>query len=97
MGGYFLLQGIVPTQGSNLCLLCLLNFRQILYPLSHQGSSSRNYNEYLKKIIEVQLIYNVLISIVQHSDSVIRIYILFHILSHYGLSQDITYDSLCPP
>ena len=33
-----LLQGIFPTQGVNLCLLCLLGCRQILYPLSHQGS-----------------------------------------------------------
>ena len=33
-----LLQGIFPTQGLNLRLLCLLGCRQILYPLSHQGS-----------------------------------------------------------
>ena len=33
-----LLQGIFPTQRVNLCLLCLLGCRQILYPLSHQGS-----------------------------------------------------------
>ena len=32
MGCYALLQGIFPTQGSNLCLLCLLHGRQILYP-----------------------------------------------------------------
>ena len=32
------LQGIFPTQGSNLCLLCLLNCKQILLPLCHQGS-----------------------------------------------------------
>ena len=35
MGGHFLLQGIFPTQGSNLGLL---HCRQILYHLSHQGS-----------------------------------------------------------
>ena len=29
-----LLQGIFLTEGSNLCLLCLLHCRQILYPLS---------------------------------------------------------------
>ena len=34
--GYFLLQGIFPTQGSNLGLLY---GRQIFYHLSHQGSS----------------------------------------------------------
>ena len=33
-GYHFLLQGIFPTQGSNLDLHC----RQILYHLSHQGS-----------------------------------------------------------
>ena len=43
----------------------------------------------LKKFIEVQLIYSVvLISAVQHSDSVIHIYIIFHIPFHYCLSQD---------
>ena len=34
-GCHALLQGIFPTQGSNLCLLLS---RQILDPLSHQGS-----------------------------------------------------------
>ena len=33
-----LLQGIFPTQGSNLHLLCLLHCRKILYPLSHLGT-----------------------------------------------------------
>ena len=36
-----------------------------------------------------------LITAVQQSDSVIKIYILFHIHFHYGLSQDIEYSSLC--
>ena len=40
VGCYFLLQGIFPTQGLNLCLLHLLHYRQILYPLSHQRSPS---------------------------------------------------------
>ena len=31
MGCHFLLQGIIPTQGSNSLLLCLLNCRWILY------------------------------------------------------------------
>ena len=35
MGSHSLLQGIFPTQGSNLSLL---HGRQILYHLSHQGS-----------------------------------------------------------
>ena len=34
-----LLQGIFPNQGSNFCLLCLLHWRQILYPLSGLESS----------------------------------------------------------
>ena len=35
VGGHFLLQGIFPTQGSNLSFL---HCRRILYHLSHQGS-----------------------------------------------------------
>ena len=35
VGYHFLLQGIFLTQGRNLCLM---HCRQILYPLSHQGS-----------------------------------------------------------
>ena len=42
-----------------------------------------------------ELIYNVLISAVQQSDSFIYMYILFHILFHFLLSQDIEYSSLC--
>ena len=46
-------------------------------------------------IIDVELIYNVvLISVVQQSDSVINTYIhIFHILFHYGFSQNIEYSS----
>ena len=36
-----------------------------------------------------------LVSGVQQSDSVIHIYIPFHILFHYTLLQDIEYSSLC--
>ena len=39
VGYHFLLQGIFPTQGLNLHLLCLLHSRQRLYLLRHQGSS----------------------------------------------------------
>ena len=35
---HFLLQWIFLTQGWKLCFLQLLNCRQILYLLSHQGS-----------------------------------------------------------
>ena len=38
VGGQLLLKGILLMQGSNLCLLCLLHCRQILYQLSHGGS-----------------------------------------------------------
>ena len=38
VGCHFLLQGIFLTQGSNPCLLCLLHYRWMFYPLSHQGS-----------------------------------------------------------
>ena len=37
---HFLLQGIFPTQGSNLRLLCLLHCRWVLYCLSCLGSPS---------------------------------------------------------
>ena len=40
VGCHFLIQGIFPTQGSNLGLLYC---RQILYCLSHQGSPSKIY------------------------------------------------------
>ena len=46
--------------------------------------------------IEVELIYSVvLVSAVEQSDSVIYMYILFEIVFHYGLSQDIEYSALC--
>ena len=33
----FLLQGLFVTQGGNLCFLCLLHCRRILYPLSNHA------------------------------------------------------------
>ena len=39
VGCHFLLQGIIPNQGLNLGVLCLLYCRWILYPLSHRGRS----------------------------------------------------------
>ena len=38
MGCHSLLQGIVPTQGSNPCLLCLLHWQLDSLPLCHLGS-----------------------------------------------------------
>ena len=40
-GCYFLLQGIFPTQGSNLHLLCLLHWQADSLPLCHLGSPKR--------------------------------------------------------
>ena len=46
--------------------------------------------------IQVSLNYNVvLITAVQQSDPIKYIYILFHVLFHCGLSQDIEYSSRC--
>ena len=39
VGCLALLLGILPTQKSNLCLLCLLHCRRILYPLNHLGGA----------------------------------------------------------
>ena len=44
------LQGIFPTQGSNLNLL---HFRQILYSLSHQGSPQLQVNKLKRKILSL--------------------------------------------
>ena len=38
VSGHFLLQGIFPTQGSNLCLLRPLPWQVDYLPLSHVGS-----------------------------------------------------------
>ena len=37
VSGHFLLQGIFPTQGSNLRLLCLLHWQIVSLPLCHLG------------------------------------------------------------
>ena len=37
VGCHFLLQGIFPTQGSNLCLLCLLHWQADSLPLAPPG------------------------------------------------------------
>ena len=43
VGCHALLQGIFSTQGSNPCLLCLLHFRWVLYPLSHPGRPKEDW------------------------------------------------------
>ena len=44
VGCHLLLQGIFPTQGLNLCLLCLLHCQQTLYWLSRRGSHIKHVN-----------------------------------------------------
>ena len=46
VGCHFLLQGIFPTQGWNLHLLCLLPCRWLLYLLSLWGSPQYQINSY---------------------------------------------------
>ena len=55
MGCHFLLQGIFPTQGSNLRLLCLLHCRWILYQLCHWGCPSILYIVSVVKVKVAQL------------------------------------------
>ena len=42
MGSHFLLQGIFPSQGLNLSLLCLLHWQVDPIPLCHEGSPQPN-------------------------------------------------------
>ena len=57
VGCHFLLQGIFLTQGSNPGLL---HCRQMIYPLSHQGSPEKIQQEELHKhILEQSLEYTV--------------------------------------
>ena len=48
VGCHFLLQGIVPTQGSNLGLL---HRRRIVYHLSHQGSPEKELKDEKSEVI----------------------------------------------
>ena len=71
--------GAIPTRFS----LAVLSFFSFFFPL---------FLPFF--LIEVQLIYSiVLLSSIQQSDS--YIYILFQIVFHYRLLQDIEYSSLC--
>ena len=60
---------------------------------ANSTQESRSHWKHFFKKIEGQLIYSV--SGIHHSDSVIRISILFQILFHYRLLQDSEYSSLC--
>ena len=63
------------------------------------GATLHNYLKNFLKIIYTQLTYRVvLISALQQTYSVIHIYtysLLYRLLFHYGLSQDVEYNSLC--
>ena len=54
VGGHFLLQGIIPTQGSNPCLL---HCQADSLPLSHLGSQVINYS--LKEKSRVKILASV--------------------------------------
>ena len=85
LGNVSVLKPQSMLQPWNNLLLILVNMRICSPQLSHSGS--KGCFHFFLNFIEVELIYNVvLISAVQQSDSVIHIYILFHILFHYGLS-----------
>ena len=95
---------ILSTSSNSGKSFLFLVFSFLTYRMRKQATASTSLlqaetlSSFFKKtyFTEVQLIYNVvLISAVQRSDSVIHIYIVFHILFHYGLSQDIEHSSLC--
>ena len=91
VGCHFLLQGIVSTQGSNSCVLCLLYWRQILYPLSYQENPicikhilyilcNITYTIYIIFILlYAYVIYNVLL----YTLYILYIYIYAHIYYFY--------------
>ena len=57
VGCHAFIEGIFPTQRSNLHLLFLLHYRSILYPLSHQGSPIYNDPTYdfMMHLVEILL------------------------------------------
>ena len=56
---HFLLQGIFPTQGSNLCLLRLLHWQADSLPLSHllHGLLTLLHGSVVKNVVNGKLIY----------------------------------------
>jgi len=55
MDSHSLLQGVFLTQGLNLGFL---QYRQILYHLSHQGSHKRGLREFLYLSLRVKIAYS---------------------------------------
>ena len=49
VGCHFLFQGIIPTQGSNPCLLRLLYWQADSLPVIHLGSPTQNHTNHQKK------------------------------------------------
>ena len=48
MGGHALLQGLFPTQGSNLHLLCLLHWQDDSLPLSHPEAPWKRIGKFIE-------------------------------------------------
>ena len=89
---------IVNTLLHVLFLYCCFSFMMMIISIFSSRFYYCYHIQHFFNVIEVQLIYNVvLISATQKSvtHTHIYIYILFHIIFHYGLSQDIDYSSQC--
>ena len=83
VGCHFLLQGIFPTQGSNLCLLCLLHWQADSLPLHHLGSFFHIYLTYCP----MQLIFSVNTQIIWPSNFVPT----FHKQVYTGLARNVRF------
>ena len=60
VGCHFLLQGIFPTPGSNLCLLCLLHWKTDSLPLVTPGKPQGSRCRYLNRMIEIEVRHELL-------------------------------------
>ena len=58
VGCHFLLQGIFPTQGSNLCLWSLLQWQADSLPLSHLGESESESHPVLSDSLRPHGLYS---------------------------------------
>ena len=55
VGCHALLQGFFPTQGLNPSVLCLLQCRQILYPMSYLGGPTSSIASNINEVISEYL------------------------------------------
>ena len=95
VGCHFLLQGIFPTQGSNLGLM---HCRQILYHLNHSGAQ-RAISEETSKRIENSCVWEL--------DSSVRQGLLYLVIGHHqaitpqppqrGAQRGLRMKTGCPP